>query len=190
MAYRVVDKYVGGKGVDKDNPADDADYETQVNVADFVHHNNMMGIAYTVAGGQGYGAIDGLGAAQGAAVSSTAPHSWDAWRAASPGASMWNEWKSTLQTDRDTITEVFDADTQTYTRTIDWDSAGNYTKYNEINALMLGAHWANAWAKHVADGGTKTNTTATSADSDMTAWLNNNVSTRRIYRVNVSKGNV
>ena len=36
MAYRVVDRYVGGKGINPDNPADDSEYETQLNAADFV----------------------------------------------------------------------------------------------------------------------------------------------------------
>ena len=57
MAYRVVDKCIGGKGTDRDNPTDDADYEVQTNVADFVHHVFMQGVPYTKEGSNCYGTI-------------------------------------------------------------------------------------------------------------------------------------
>jgi len=195
MAYRVVDRFVGGKGIDPDNPANDAEYETQLNAADFVHHVCMQGVPYTKEGSNCYGSIDGLGAARGASVTTTCPVSWDEWRAASPAASMWNEWKSKLQTDRDTISETFDASTQTYTRTINWDSEGNYNKYNEVNALALGMTLsdklsADGFEKASAACKTRTDSSRNSADSDLDNWRINNMNTRRHYKVNVSKGNV
>ena len=195
MAYRVVDRYVGGKGINPDNPADDSEYETQLNAADFVHHVLMQGIAYTKEGSNYYGSIDGLGASRGASVTTTCPVSWDAWRAASPAAAMWNEWKSKLQTDRDTISETFDASTQTYTRTINWDSEGNYNKYNEVNALALGMTLSDklstdGFAKTADAAVARTNSPRNSTDSDLDQWRINNLNTRRYYKVNVSKGNV
>ena len=195
MAYRVVDKYIGGKGTDPDNPAVDSEYETQTNTADFVHHVLMQGVPYTKEGSNCYGVIDGLGASRGAAVSTTCPISWDDWRAASPGVTLWNEWKSTLQTDRDTIVEVFDADTQTYTRTINWDSEGNYNKYSEMNALSYGITLAeklhaNNFATIRAASKTLTDSARNSSDSAMNQWRIANMNTRRFYKVNVSKGNV
>ena len=195
MAYRVVDRFVGGKGIDPDNPADDAEYETQLNAADFVHHVIMQGVAYTKEGSNYYGTVDGLGAARGASVATTCPISWAEWRDASPGAALWTEWKSKLQTDRDTISETFDASTQTYTRTINWDSEGNYNKYNEVNALALGMTLsdklsADSFAKSSEACTTRTESSRNASDSAMDNWRINNMSTRRHYKVNVSKGNV
>ena len=199
MAYRVVDKCIGGTGTDVDNPTDDADYEIQTNVADFVHHVFMQGVPYTKEGSNCYGSIDGLGAARGAAVSTTCPISWDDWRAASPAAAMWNEWKSTLQTDRDTIVEVFDADTQTYTRTIDWDSEGNFLKYKEINALAIGMSLEDklvsdvssaGFEKSLVSGTNRTNNPRNSSDSALDQWRIRNLDARKHYKVQVSKGNV
>lgn len=199
MTYRVVDKCIGGKGTDRDNLIADTDYEIQTNVADFVHHVFMQGVPYTKDGSNNYGSIDGLGAAQGAAVSTTCPISWDEWRAAGPGAAMWNEWKSTLQTDRDTIVEVFDADTQTYTRTIDWDSEGNFLKYKEINALAIGMSLEDklvsdvssaGFEKSLVSGTNRTNNPRNSSDSALDQWRIKNLDARKHYKVQVSKGNV
>ena len=195
MVYRVVDRCVGGKGINADNPVTDSEYETQLNAADFVHHVLMGGIPYTKEGSNCYGSIDGLGAARGASVTTSCPISWDEWIASSPAAEMWNEWKSKLQTDRDTISETFDASSQTYTRTINWDSEGNYNKYNEVNALALGMTLsdklsADSFAKTADAAVARTNSPRNSTDSDLDQWRINNLNTRRYYKVNVSKGNV
>ena len=205
MAYRVVDKYVGGKGTDADNPTDDAAYEIQTNVADFVHHILMQGQPYTIEDGQGYGCIDGLSGNsshnpdyRGNPVATACPVSWSARRNVSPAAAMWNEWKTVMQTDKDNMVEVFDADTQTYTRTVDWDSEGNWKKYCEINALMMGMEYnttdidngGNDFQKATDNATARTESPRNSVDSDLDQWRINNMNTRRHYKVNVSKGNV
>jgi len=184
MAYRVVHQYIGGKGGDKGNQADDPDYETQLNTANFIHHIKNKGIPYTISDGQGYG--DPEGASAGAAVASDALVSWDAWLTASPVGAEWSKWKSRLQTDRNGIVQSFDADTQTYNQTIDYDSEGNYNKLQEI---YLGAFSD----VYFADSSVNSNTISDSfayVNADFDAWRRANRNSRRHIKILVSKGNV
>tara|TARA_B100001059_G_C17762025_1_gene543429 strand:- start:814 stop:1368 length:555 start_codon:yes stop_codon:yes gene_type:complete len=184
MAFRVVHQYIGGMGGDKSNRAVDPQYETQLNTADFIHHIKNKGIPYTISGGQGYG--DPEGASAGSAVVSDAPVSWDAWLTASPAGAEWTKWKSRLQTDRNGIVQSFDAGTQTYNQTIDWDSEGNYNKLQEIYHGAFGD-------TYFADSGCSSAGPSDSFaynNSEFDAWRRANRNTRRHIKILVSKGNV
>ena len=79
--------------------------------------------------------------------------------------------------------------------TINWDSEGNYNKYNEVNALALGMTLsdklsADGFEKASAACKARSDSSRNSADSDLDNWRINNMNTRRHYKVNVSKGNV
>lgn len=136
MVYRVVDKYIGGKGYELNNLIEDTQYKKQSNTADFVHHVINKGFPWQIRDGKPYGSPEG--AAAGALVDTDAPVSWEEWLLASPGGALWAEWKDRIQADRNTIQEVFDVDTQTYTRTIDYDSEGNYNKLRDIYKMGFG----------------------------------------------------
>ena len=183
MAFRVVHQYIGGKGRDKDNQVTDDQYETQLNAADFIHHVKASGVPYTISGGQGYGEPEGIVA--GKAVVSDAPVSWDAWLTASPRGAEWTKWKSRLQTDRNGIVQSFDAGTQTYTQTIDWDSEGNYNKLQSIYHGAFGdTYYADSSCSKIGPPYFVYNNTA------FDDWLIANRDTRRHIKILVSKGNV
>jgi|TARA_R110002153_G_scaffold36383_1_gene107713 hypothetical protein len=181
MVYRVVDKYVGGKCYEGNNLIEDTQYKKQSNTTDFVHHVINKGFPWQIIDGKPYGAPEG--AVAGALVDTGAPVSWEEWLLASPGGALWAEWKDRIQADRNTIQEVFDVDTQTYTRTIDYDSEGNYNKLREIYTMNFGDAYFD-------DQDHPSFKSFAYVNDNFDAWRKANGNSRKHLKFLISKGNI